>query len=236
VTRPLLLLTRPAEEAGRTAAAAEAEGFATLTAPLLQIEPLSFDVPDGPFEALLFTSARAPALVAERAPRLRAVPAHAVGGRTAEEVEAAGFALAGVGKDDGTAILAAMAGSGARRVLHLAGEATAPLVVPDGVELVRVPVYSARRVPELPSDARAALAQGRVFATLLFSARTARHFRQLMEEAGLEAGAQRVVALSGAVAEGAGGGWGSRAIAERPDLAGALAAARLLWQGAGDGR
>jgi uroporphyrinogen-III synthase len=231
-----LLLTRPAEEAGRTAAAAEAEGFATLLAPLLQIEPLLFEVPDGPFDALLFTSARAPRLVAGRAPWLRTVPAHAVGARTAEEVEAAGFPLAATGTDDGTAILAAVAQRGARRVLHLSGEATAPLEVPDGVELVRLPVYAARRVPALPSDAHAALAQGRVFATLLFSARTARHFRQLLEEAGLEAGAHRIVALSEAVAQGAGDGWRARAVAERPDLAGALAAARLLWQGAGDGR
>lgn len=236
MTGPLLLLTRPAEEAERTAAAARAQGFRTLPAPLLRIDPLPFEVPEGPFDALLFTSARAPGLVAARAPALRAVPAYAVGARTAEEVDAGGFALAATGTDDGTAILAAIGAGGARRVLHLAGEATAPLAVPDGVELVRVPVYAARRVPALPPAARDVLARGRVFATLLFSARTARHFRQLLDEAGLEPAAHRIVVLSEAVAEGAGAGWGARAVAERPDLAGALAAARLLWQGAGNGR
>jgi uroporphyrinogen-III synthase len=236
LTRPLLLLTRPTEEAGRTAAAAQALGFETLLAPLLEIGPLPFAVPEGPFEAILFTSARAPGLVAAAAPGLTALPAHAVGARTAEEVERAGFRLAGKGESDGTAILRDMAAAGVRHVLHLAGEATAPLSVPPGVALVRVPVYAARRVAGLPEDAGDALRQGRVLATLLFSARTARHFRDLVELAGLPVQALRIVGLSPAVVAAAGPGWARAEVAERPDLARALAAARLLWQGVADGR
>lgn len=236
MSRPLLLLTRPAEEAGRTADAAAAAGFATLVAPLLEIVPLPFDGPDGRFDSVLFTSARAPGLVAAAAPALRELPAHAVGARTAEEAAACGFRPGLVGDSDGSAILAAAAAAGARRVLHLAGEATAPLDVPPGLELVRVPVYAARRVAALPGAVLAALRDGAVFATLLFSARTARHFRQLVDAGGLDAGRLRIVALSAAVAEGAGTGWGGVAVAGRPDLAGALAAARGLWQGADDGR
>jgi uroporphyrinogen-III synthase len=236
LSRPLLLLTRPAEEAGRTAEAAEAAGFSTLVAPLLEIVALPFVVPAGDFDSLLFTSARAPALVSAAAPALRALPSHAVGARTAEEAVACGFRLGLVGETDGSAILAEMAAAGARRVLHLAGEATAPLDVPAGLELLRVPVYAAQRVAALPDAALAALRTGDVFATLLFSARTARHFRRLVEEAGLDMGSLRIVALSAAVAEGAGAGWEAVAVAGRPDLAGTLAAARGLWQGADDGR
>jgi uroporphyrinogen-III synthase len=235
LTRPLLLLTRPAEEAGRTAAAAEAAGFEAISVPLLAIVPLAFEVPEAAPEAILFTSARAPRLVAARAPGLLAVPAYAVGARTGEEAVEAGFRLAGTGESDGSAILTSMAHAGIRRVLHAAGEATAPLHVPPGVQLVRVVVYSANRVPALPAPAQTALADGRVHATLLFSARTARHFRDLVTGAGLDPAQLRLVALSRAVAEAAGEGWAAVAVADRPDLAGALAAARLLWQGEAHG-
>jgi uroporphyrinogen-III synthase len=234
--RPLLLLTRPAEEAGRTADAAEAAGFASLVAPLLEIVPVPFEVPEGGFDAILFTSSRAPALVAAAAPALLALTAHAVGARTADEVAACGFRPGLVGESDGSAILSRIAAEGGRRLLHLAGEATAPLDVPPGLSLTRVPVYAAERVAALPGDAGTALRGGAVFATLLFSARTARHFRRLVERAGLDVGGLRIVALSPAVADGAGDGWAAIAVAAQPHLAGALAAARGLWQGVDDGR
>jgi uroporphyrinogen-III synthase len=167
---------------------------------------------------------------------LRALPAHAVGARTAEEAEACGFRPGLVGDSDATAILADIAAAGGQRILHLTGEATAPVRVPPTLHLLRVPVYRAQRIARLPADALAALAEGRVLATLLFSARTARHFRGLVDEAGLDPGRLAVVALSPAVAEAAGAGWASVACAPRPDLAGALAAARQLWQGLPDGR
>jgi uroporphyrinogen-III synthase len=235
LSRPVLLVTRPAEEAGRTAAAAVAAGFDVVEAPLLTIGPVDFSVPPGAFDALLFTSARAPGLAVTRAPELLALPAYAVGARTAEALEAAGFRLARMGETDGSAILGLAAAAGVRRMLHLAGEATAPSEVPPGLEVVRVPVYAAQRVAALPLSALAALHEGRLLATLLFSARTARHFRRLAEAAGVDPGRQRIVALSPAVAEGAGKGWAAVAVSAAPDLDGALAAARGLWQTLNDG-
>jgi uroporphyrinogen-III synthase len=232
----VLLVTRPAEEAGRTAAAAGAAGFDVIAAPLLTIESVGFSIPPDAFDALLFTSARAPALVATGAPELLALPAYAVGARTAEALEAAGFRLAGMGEADGSAILGLAAAAGVRRILHLAGADTAPAEVPPGLEVVRVPVYAARRVAAMPPLALDALRAGRVFATLLFSARTARHFRRLADEAGLDPGLQRIVALSPAVAEGAGSGWAAVGVSGAPDLDGALAAACVLWQDLGDGK
>lgn len=234
MSRPRLLLTRPAEEAGRTAAAAAAAGFDVVLAPLLTIEPVPFAVPSGPFDALLFTSARAPGPAAAFAPELLPVPAYAVGARTAEALAEAGFRLAQAGHTDGSGILEIAAQAGVTRMLHLAGEATAPADVPAGLELVRVPVYAARRVAALPSAALQELRDGGLFATLLFSARTARHFRKLCDAAGLDRARQRIVALSPAVAEAAGPGWRDLAIATSADLGAALAAARGLWQGRED--
>ena len=236
LSRPVLLVTRPAEEAGRTAAAAAAVGFDVVAAPLLTIEPVRFQFRRARSTRCCSPAPRAPALAATGAPELLALPAYAVGARTAEALEAAGFRLARMGEANGSAILGLVAAAGVRRILHLAGEATAPAEVPPGLEVVRVPVYAARRVAAMPPLALDALRAGWVFATLLFSARTARHFRRLADEAGLDPGLQRIVALSPAVAEGAGPGWAAVGISEAPDLDGALAAARGLWQSLSDGR
>jgi len=235
LSRPLLIITRPAEEAGRTSAAAHEAGFASLAAPLLSIEPLTWDLPKARPEALLFTSARSPQLVAAAYPALRGVPAYAVGVRTAEIAADAGFHVVGTGDGDGSVVLALAASAGIRTILHLAGEATAPLDLPNGLELVRRAVYTAKRVDVLPSAALGALQSGAVFAVLLFSARTARHFAQLLNRAGVERGGVRLVVLSHAVAEAAGPGWRAMAVAADPSLSGALAATRSLWQGSSDG-
>jgi uroporphyrinogen-III synthase len=235
LSRPLLIITRPAEEAGRTSAAAQAAGFATLSAPLLRIEPLPWDLPHERPDALLFTSARSPDLVSASYPDLRSVPAYAVGARTADVATEAGFRVVGIGEDDGSAALGLAARDGCRTVLHLAGESTAALCITPGLTLVRRAVYAARRVDVLPPAAVAALRTGEAFAVLLFSARTARHFARLLDRSGIERSDVRLVCLSSAVADAAGEGWGDGVIAAEPSLAGALAAARSLWQGSAHG-
>lgn len=232
---PLLIVTRPAEEAGRTSAAAKAAGFATLEAPLLTIEPLVWDLPKARPDALLFTSARSPPLVAAAYPSLRGIPAYAVGARTADIAVEAGFHVVACGEGDGSAALSLIARDGVRSVLHLAGEATAPLDVPAGLTVVRRTVYVANRVDTLASMVFDVLRTGEAFAVLLFSARTARHFAQLLDRSGLERAVVRLVALSPAVAQAAGPGWRAVGVATEPSLAEALAAARSLWQGSADG-
>ena len=235
MNQPLLLITRPAEEAGRTAAAAQAAGFATLCAPLLVVEPLAWDQPEAMPQALLFTSARSPQLVASACPALRAVPAYAVGARTAQAAREAGFRLQAIGAGDGSEALAMAAGDGVRHILHLAGEARAPLDVPARLVVERRAVYAARRAEALGDDALLALRNGTLFAALLFSARTSRHFSRLLERAAIGRHSVRIIALSDAVAEAAGQGWRAVGVAAKPSLAEALASARCLWQGAEDG-
>jgi uroporphyrinogen-III synthase len=232
LTRPLLLLTRPGEEADATAEAAGAAGFETLSAPLLHIEALDWSLPaDAAPEALLFTSARAPHIVASRRPDVRSLPAYAVGPNTAAAVSRAGFRLVSAGETDGSAIVARAAAEGVRNLLHMAGEQAARLDVPEGIRLTRVPVYAARLAAGLPQPAQEALRSGAVFATLLFSPRTAAHFRHLLDQHRLVAGAQRIIALSSAVAEAAGDGWQDVGVAASPTREQALAAAMALWQG-----
>lgn len=241
MTRPLLIVTRPAEEAARTGAAAEAAGFSVLAAPLLLIEPLPWAMPATRPEALLFTSARSPHIAAKAYPALKRLPAYAVGARTAEVAAAAGFRVAAVGAGDGSAALALAARDGVSSLLHLAGKASAAVVVPEGLQLVRRAVYAARRVKMLPRPAVDALQTSQAVAVLLFSARTARHFADLFDRSGLDRARVRLVAFSPAVAQAAGTGWRAIAVAAAPRLDAALCAARslwpggTLWQGRGDG-
>jgi uroporphyrinogen-III synthase len=231
-TAPLLLVTRPAEEAARMVASAEAAGFAAMVAPLLRIVALEWDAKARDHHALLFTSPRAPGLVSARHPDLRALPAWCVGGHTAHLARQAGFAVAGMGSADGSAIVAAAAASGVRRLLHLGGESRAPVAVPEGLILTHRPVYAARAADRLPASAAEALAAHRVFATLLYSPRSAALFRRLLEGLGLIPADQRIVALSAAVAEAAGPGWRAREVASSPTTDAMLAAATSVWQGA----
>lgn len=232
--KPRLLLTRPADEVGRGAELARAAGFDPVCAPLLVIERLDFRLPDGKADALLFTSPRAPQELARHAPETLALPAYCVGPRTAQAAVRAGFAVEGQGESDGNAILRHMAGRGCRDILHPRGENHIELQIPEGLSLLGVAVYRAKAVP-LPPETVQALQKGDMLATLLFSPRTARIFRELVESAGIQRESLALVALSHNVAESAGPGWQAVEVAARPTLEEALAAARRLWQGKAHG-
>jgi len=227
---PRLLFTRPGDELQRGRLAARAAGFELLAAPLLAIEELAFTIPEGAFDALLFTSPRTPSIVAARAPDLRALPCCAVGPRTAEAAAAAGFAVALAGATDGVEIVGAAARHGFRRLLQPGGEQRIAIPAPAGLSLTALAVYRAVAAESLPAEAVAALADGPLFATLLFSPRSARIFTGLLQRHGLGRGSLRLVALSANVAAAAGDGWRQVATARRPNLAEALVAAADLWQ------
>ena len=90
-----LLLTRPAADAARTAAALRARGHEPVLAPLLDIEIVpDADLGDGPWSAILVTSANAVRAIAghRRHDELRGVAVFTVGERSAQAMRDAGFA------------------------------------------------------------------------------------------------------------------------------------------------
>src|SRR5262245_9639371 len=89
-----ILVTRPADEAERTAQALRVLGHEALIAPVLRIEPIE-DAPlgDGPWSGVLMTSgnaARAMAMHPRRAALFK-LPAFAVGAQTTKAARDAGF-------------------------------------------------------------------------------------------------------------------------------------------------
>lgn len=225
--RPTLLITRPAAEQERTAIAARAAGFDPLAAPLLVIEQLAFDLPAHLPPALLFTSARTPALVAARFPQLRHLPVYAVGEHCAAATTAAGFAVRATGTTDGSAILAIAHAAGETRLLHPGGEQKAAYHVPAGMSIEHRTAYTMVAVSALPDAAVAALAGGA--AALLMSPRTAALFARLVDAGGLQRQRVALAVISAAAAQAAGPGWKKISVAAQPNLAASLAAARLLW-------
>jgi uroporphyrinogen-III synthase len=199
-------------------------------APLLDIAPL----PPPPFtdaDALLLTSARAARLAASAwGDRLAGLPVYAVGPASARAAEAEGLRLAATGDSDASAILARAAADGHRLILHPCGKDQAPLIIPPGLRVETRPLYAARPGP-LPTAILDALRQGHFLATLLFSPRTARLFRQSMLGAGIAPAQLAIVVISQQAALAAGPGWCRLAVASAPRSDALLAAATRLWQG-----
>lgn len=200
-----------------------------MAAPLQRVAPIPW-APSGPLpDALLFTSAQAPSLVAHH-PALRGVAVWAVGRSTAAAAHRAGFRVVFVGSQDASATALAAAAAGIRNLWHIGGRDRAPMTVPADVVVTPHAVYAAELAEALPARVIGALEQGRVLATLLFSARAAGCFGTLVDAAGVQRSMLRLVALSQAVAAAAGDGWARIVIAERPTACDCFAAASQLWQ------
>ena len=188
-----VLVTRPQEDAQRTAAALAARGHHVRTAPLLTIETISgADLGLASWQAVLMTSANAARAIAvhPRRAELRALPVLAVGRRTAEAARAAGFA--DVTSADGTAgdlarLVAERLGAGAK-LLYLAGSDRArdPAadLAPLGIAVRTIEVYRARAAGAFAPEIAAALRAGEFDAVLHFSRRSAEIFLRCAEHAG----------------------------------------------------
>jgi len=188
-----LLVTRPQPEAERTAAALRARGHEAIVAPLLHIEVAAdADLGDGPWAAILVTSANAAGAIAAhaRCESLRALPVFVVGERSAAAMRAVGFAeVASADGDAGelAALVAARLTPGAP-LLYLAGADRSGDLVgalsARGFAVHAVVVYRAVAAAALPRSAAEALGGG-LDGVLHFSRRSAEAYLDTARNAGL---------------------------------------------------
>ena len=188
-----LLVTRPEEDAARTAQALRARGHAVLVAPLLRIEAIDADL-SGSWTAVLMTSANAARVVAthRQAAALLHLPAFTVGDRSAEAARAAGFreviSADGALPDLVRLVAGRLAGDKAR-LLYLAGEDRAGDAMTElaafAVDLRTIVVYRAAVAAALSGDLSEALQAGRLDGVLHYSRRSAMALLRLADEAGL---------------------------------------------------
>jgi uroporphyrinogen-III synthase len=226
-----LLITRPAPDGARTAAALRARGHDVALAPLLRIDLRAAALGSGPWDGVVLTSSNAARAVAAhpRCAELVRVPAYVVGRRTADAARAAGFqhVTSADGDADDLARLLTQQPRPAR-LLYLAGEDQASDLAAAlgraGTQFETVVVYRAVAEPILPDTVRSALAAGAIDGVLHFSARSAAAFVAALAAADL----RRLLALpqfclSAAVGEPlAAAGARDLRIAARPDEAALL--------------
>ncbi len=177
-----LLVTRPKPDSDRTAAELRALGHDVMLAPMLRIETVpDAELGEGPFAAVLLTSANGARAIAghPRRVELIALPALVVGQSSAEAARRAGFANVTSANGDGSdlARLATSRLSGlSGRLLYAAGEDRARDVGGDlaahGIRVVTAVVYRTIKATAFEQPIAGALEQGRVDGVLHFSRRS----------------------------------------------------------------
>ena len=187
-------VARPEPGAARTGERLAAMGHAPLIAPVLVVRPTGAPLPDGPFDAVVLTSANALAalLATTEAAPLRGLPVFAVGARTAALAAQAGLGPVVRGQGDACALadlIRARLAPGTR-LLHVAGaerknEPAASLTAA-GCAVTALVAYAAASLPSLPEPAAAALARSPpgLDAVLHYSHRSAATARDLAQAAG----------------------------------------------------
>src|SRR5262245_58994761 len=143
-----LLVTRPEPDGARTAALLRARGHEVLTAALLRVEPVGFELPNSDWAAVVLTSANAARALAQHPHRARitGLPAFAVGRQTAEAAQAAGLTALNTAdgdRNDLVALLCRRFGGSQKPLLHLAGEDRAGDLAGCGVPVETVVAYRA---------------------------------------------------------------------------------------------
>jgi len=176
-------VTRPRADAERTATALRDEGHEVLVAPLMRVEPIAAEL-DGDWSAVIITSANAPEAIADNpaAPALYKLKLFAVGDRSAEAAQAAGFGdveSAGGDARDLVSLIVQRHGGAALPLLYLAGEDRAADVVGElaahGVKAEMRVVYRAVTAP-FPDDLIEALRADEIDAVLHYSRRSADNY------------------------------------------------------------
>jgi uroporphyrinogen-III synthase len=187
----LVLVTRPAEDQARTAAALAERGHRALAVPVMRVAPIELPPLPGDAAAVVATSAHAFAPVAGGlSAAILALPVFVVGDNTAEAARKAGFAdvTSAAGDVSGLIALLAREGPSAGPIVYLAGtprrdalERASELASRLGV----VETYRAEGTPDFPERLAAACGDDWPEAVLHFSANQAAHLAGFLGDARL---------------------------------------------------
>lgn len=192
-----VLLTRPWDEAVRSAKKLAAIGHTSVLSPVIDIEPTGENWPRGVIDAVIATSARgfqclnpAPEWPLPEARRL--LPLFVVGAKTEEAARARGFEGASRVTLDVKALCSVIGStlSAPLRVVYLAGRDRKgdleTCCAETGVALELVETYHAQAAPALSDEAVQLIATGALGAVVHFSQRSAGIFLRLMADAALD--------------------------------------------------
>ncbi|WP_244936242.1 uroporphyrinogen-III synthase [Methylobacterium currus] len=189
-------VARPLPAGARTAERVAGLGHRPLLAPVLDLALSGAPAPEGPFDALVLTSASAvPALAGSP---LAALPAYCVGARTASAARAAGLGAVHEAGGDALALADLIGRTLPRgaRLLHAAGrerkDEPGDTLAARGYRLTVWVAYAARPLPALPEPVAEALGNDSLDAALHYSRRSAATALGLARAAGREEAFRRV--------------------------------------------
>jgi uroporphyrinogen-III synthase len=224
-----VVVTRPQDNAERTAAALRARGHEVLVTPLLKVEPIHDKLASN-WGGVIITSANAAAAIAAHPARaaLTKLRLYAVGQRSALAARLIGFTdiiVAGGSVRDLVRTLAARKADARAPLLYLAGEDRAADLIGElaarGIAAEMAVIYRAVVAP-FPPALTAALKEETVDIVLHYSKRSAVAFVDGARTEGVIAQAVRLrhLCLSRPIAEPlSGAGAGNIGVAARPDEA-----------------
>jgi uroporphyrinogen-III synthase len=190
-----VLITRPVDEAQRTANRLRALGHDTLIAPVLRIEPLcDAAIGEGPWSGVLMTSGNAARglMTHTRLHELTTLPVFAVGRQTAEAARIAGFAS--IDSSDGDSadlvrLVSARVKERSQPLLYLAGSDIARDLAGDlasrGLKVETVILYRACAARTFSDDVGLAIRAGNVDGVLHYSRRSTAIFVDCARSGGL---------------------------------------------------
>lgn len=194
-----VLVTRPAPDNQRTAAALLARGYHALLSPMLRFEAVAFQDDGAACDGIILTSANAVRALRHHPvmEHLLDLPAFAVGDQTAESARQAGFRNVISAKGDAEALSKLIIGMAAAKKMkqgatlcYFAGADRARDLSEElgahGFVVVTRTVYRMTPARDLPSEVSGAFASGGIDAVLHYSRRTARAFLDAARFDGVE--------------------------------------------------
>lgn len=221
-----LVLLRPQPGNDESAARARALGIEVLQLPLFETVAVpQARLPEGPFDALLVTSANGARHGADILARFGHLPVFAVGEASARAARAHGGRTVQAGGGDAASTIPLIAAAGHRNVLHLCGEDVRDMD-PMGLAVTRHVVYRSDARDMRPFTKMLAMLPSSVIA--VHSPRAGRRLNALLPP---PARNHRLVAISGAAAAACGAGWRRVHVSPSPDDTALLRLASSLCMG-----
>jgi uroporphyrinogen-III synthase len=184
-----ILVTRPMEEATPTADKLEAMGHRVIIAPMILIEPVSFEIPDDN-RSLIITSKNGARLGLANIDN-KERPIFAVGEQTAAEARKMGFSNITVGP--GTArqlipILLEAGISAKRKYTYLCGNVVSynisDVLRAEGIDAEDTVTYQSRETRSFSAGVQEAMEEGEIDTALFYSPRAATTFEEAAAEYG----------------------------------------------------
>lgn len=218
-----ILVTRPIDEARPTAARLKAMGYHVIVSPAIQVEPVSFEIPDEN-RSIIVTSKNGARLGLVNVGN-KARPIFAVGEKTAQEARNLGFTNVTAGPGTARKLVPLLIECGLsekRKYTHLCGSTLSynisDALTGEGIDAENTVTYQARPVRELSTEVQKALDEGKINLALFYSPRTATIFEETIAEydrsdwlASIDA-----VCLSTRVADSLLGSWRAKKYAALP--------------------